>query len=128
MATKQGFYSRVHLHDDLTISIFRFRFPFPLFPIACLLRVVYPLKNPSTACLTYTHTTFLVWVFKSIAQSLTYIFPRQYLDIAKTMGMWFAHVFDAQPIQRYIMLQLVILSDIKHLMVGLGLQITQCSC
>ena len=34
MATKQEFYTRVHLNDRLTISVFRFQFPFPLFPIA----------------------------------------------------------------------------------------------
>ena len=28
MATKQGFYSKVHLYDDLTISVFHFHFPF----------------------------------------------------------------------------------------------------
>ena len=27
MATVQGFYSRVHLYDDLTISVFHFPFP-----------------------------------------------------------------------------------------------------
>ena len=30
MATKQGFHSRVHLYDDLTISVFHFHFPFPV--------------------------------------------------------------------------------------------------
>ena len=30
MATKQGFYSRVHLYDDLTISVFHFHFLFPV--------------------------------------------------------------------------------------------------
>ena len=38
MVTKQGFYSRIHLYDDLTIFVFhfhfRFWFSFPLFPIA----------------------------------------------------------------------------------------------
>ena len=29
MATKQGLYSRVHLRDNLTISVFHFHFPFP---------------------------------------------------------------------------------------------------
>ena len=32
--TKQGFHSRIHLYDNLTISVFHFWFPFPLFPIA----------------------------------------------------------------------------------------------
>ena len=31
MATEQGFYSRVHLYDNLTISVFHFHFPFPVF-------------------------------------------------------------------------------------------------
>ena len=30
MVTKQGFHSRVHLYDDLTISLFHFHFPFPV--------------------------------------------------------------------------------------------------
>ena len=30
MATKQGFYPRVHLYDDLTISVFHFHSPFPV--------------------------------------------------------------------------------------------------
>ena len=30
MATIQGFYSRVHLYDDLTISVFHFHFLFPV--------------------------------------------------------------------------------------------------
>ena len=30
MATKQGFYFRIHLYDDLTISVFHFHFPFPV--------------------------------------------------------------------------------------------------
>ena len=28
MATKQGFHSRVHLYDNLTVSVFHFHFPF----------------------------------------------------------------------------------------------------
>ena len=30
MVTKQRFHSRVHLYDDLTISIFHFHFPLPV--------------------------------------------------------------------------------------------------
>ena len=30
MATKQGFYSRVHLYDNFTISVFQFHFLFPI--------------------------------------------------------------------------------------------------
>ena len=34
MATKQGFYSRVHLYDDLTISIFHFPFPVSILTVS----------------------------------------------------------------------------------------------
>ena len=39
------------------------------------------------------------------------------------MGTWFAHDFDAQPVQRYDTLQLIISSDTEHLIMGLGLQV-----
>ena len=44
---QSGFYPSIHLHQVLTVSIFCFRFLFPLFPIAPCVQVSYQSKNPA---------------------------------------------------------------------------------
>ena len=67
----------------------------------------------------YMIYTTLVWAFKDAAPDVTHIFfsnlilPRQ--------EMWLACVFDAQPVQVYDTLWLILLSDTECAIVGLGL-------
>ena len=62
-------------------------------------------------CVRICVSTTLAWMFK-----LTCF-------LGNIMETWFVHRFDSQPVQRYNTLWLITLIDMKHLIVGLGLQV-----